>query len=188
MTQEERTQVATAWLTLAQIYGKDVPPQAMTMMINAVSDLPVEKVLRAIDEWSRVSKQPRHPFPAEVRDLAGAGVSLDAEATAAATRIQDAITKFGYMRGTEARVYVGTLGWEVVRRFGGWQRVCEMVGVDYDKSAFLAHAKSIAKSEAEYARAGRHNEAPQLPEPPPRGGGLVKASDIGRLLPSREGK
>lgn len=157
----------------------------MTMMINAVSDLPADKVLYAIDEWSRVSKQPRHPFPAEVRELAGGGVSADAEATAAASRIHQAIVDFGSWRGSEAQLAIGSLGWAVVKRFGGWQRVCEMVGVDYDKSAFLAHAKSIAKSEAEYSRAGRHDEAPQLPEPPPRGGGLQSIGEIMGMLSTK---
>lgn len=181
---DSRSRIAEQWLLVAQMYGKEIRMNVMAIMVDAVIDLPVDQVISALKDWPRVSKQQRHPFPAEVREMAGGGVSIDAEATAAATRIQQAITKFGWPNGKEAQIYIGSLGWTVVQRFGGWARVCEMVGVDYDKAAFLAHAKSIAKSEAEYSRAGRHDEAPRLPPPtgPGRPGLESSNSIVERLL------
>lgn len=179
MNSQERIRIGEIWINTAEVYGKEIKDAGLRIMLDAVSDLPFEAVLSALRDWPRVSKQQRHPFPAEVREMAGGGVSADAEATAAATRVQQAITRFGWPNGKEAQLFIGSLGWTVVQRLGGWLRVCEMVGVDYDKSAFFAHAKSIAKSEAEYSRAGRHDEPPQLPPPAgPGKSGLESAGSI----------
>lgn len=152
---------------------------------DQLKTFPANSVKAAMLRFRGEKGRTRMPMPADIISHFSSDVGPDAEATAAAARIFDAIGRYGWPNGKEAQIYIGSLGWAVVKRMGGWLRVCEMVGVDYDKAAFLAHAKSIAKAEAEYARAGRHNEAPVLPEPPPRGGGLQSFGEIIKLLPEK---
>lgn len=157
---------------------------------DQLSKYPAAVVKTAMNHFRGEKGRVRMPMPADIVSHFAVDVSPDAEATAAAARIFQAIGRFGWPNGKEAQVFIGSLGWSTVQRMGGWTKVCEMVGVDYDKSAFLAHAKSIAKSESEYAKAGRHDEAPQLQARlSSQGMGLISTANIIDLLPMRpEGK
>ncbi|WP_289460478.1 hypothetical protein, partial [Klebsiella pneumoniae] len=56
-------------------------------------------------------------------------------------RIREAISKFGYANQQDAREYIGSLGWKVVERFGGWIYLCENHGLDLNPLTFFAQAR-----------------------------------------------
>ncbi len=62
------------------------------------------------------------------------------------TKICDAVSKFGWTGFTEAQNYIGPRGWEVVRRIGGWQYLCQELGVNISITTFQAQARETLKS------------------------------------------
>lgn len=184
MTDQERKTVGEYWFGLAQMYGKEIPRVAMKIMLDSISDLPSREVLIALEEWSKNSKQNRHPLPGEVRELLKKELSVDSKANEAANRIRLAITRVGWANPKEAREFIGELGWSIVERFGGWVYVCENHGVDLNPLTFHAQARDSAKSILEQESLGVFGKPIQIGHQDEKrlsSGGLEKANLIGLL-------
>lgn len=146
----------------ASYYGKALDPGVLAMYIDDLSDFTPEEVMIAYRKYRKDPKNKFFPLPAQIIEIIQPSISPDAEAQMASARIYEAIGKFGWCNGKEAQIYIGPLGWRVVKRMGGWTQVCETVGVNYERSAFIAHTKNIAKAEREYIKAGHEDARPQL--------------------------
>lgn len=165
MNQQERQIVGENWLGLAQMYGKDLQPMTLKIMLDAVDDLEASSVVNALHEWTRTSKSSRHPLPAEIRTIVKPELSPDAVANEAASRIRAAIAKHGWANPTEAREYIGDLGWKIVERCGGWLYICENHGVELNPLTFHAQARDQAKAIIESAELGRFDRPIGIPAP-----------------------
>lgn len=148
----------------ATYYGKTLSEPVLEMYVEDLDDLPNHAVIAAYRTYRRDPKHKFFPLPAQIREIIEPEVSHDAIANESVARIVESITRFGYMRGTEARVYIGDIGWAVVRRFGGWDQVCRHHGEELSPGQFFAQARSIAMSHLELAKHGRLGEAPMLEE------------------------
>lgn len=104
------------------------------------------------------------PKPADIKAFLNPTVSDDGLAREAAARVIEAISRFGYMRGAEAKEWIGELGWSVVKVYG-WEYICENCGVGLQVGQLTAQIRDLAKSHLEMARAGKLNQAPELPPP-----------------------
>lgn len=186
MTQEERQKVGGQWSLIAAMHGKDLSISMLKMMIDAVDDLPGDEVFAALTNWVKVSKQARHPFPAELREIVRPAVSLDYLAIEAANRIPLAISRFGWCNPAEARAFIGELGWGALGGEARWQYVCENHGLDLKPQVFHAQIREIAKAHAEMARSGTLGSAPALPEPKNKPTGLQPATNILKLVTGRD--
>jgi hypothetical protein len=151
----------------AMYYEKSLSEPLLEMYLGDLSDLPENKVCEAYALYRRNPKNRTFPLPAQIREILQPQVSDDTLAREATARIVESITRFGYMRGSEAKMYIGELGWNVVQRFGGWQYICENHGLSLNPGTFLAQARDIAKSHIEMSRAGSFGEAPSLPSSRP---------------------
>lgn len=150
---------------MAIYYGKtDLSRPVISMYIDDIvaSGLSFSQALDAYSAYRRNSKNTRFPIPSQIIDLVKPQVNDDALAREAAIRIQQAIAKFGYMGGDEAQAFIGEIGWQVVRRFGGWRYICENHGIELNPLTFHAQARDIARTQIEMARAGIMDQAPQL--------------------------
>lgn len=165
MTQDERAKVGEFWLGLAQMYGKELGRAALKIMLDSIDELDAGDVLQVFNEWSRTSKQNRHPLPAEVHSLAKKELSSEAMSNEAANRIRMAIVKFGYNNPADAKEFMGSLAWAVVVRFGGWEYICENHGVLLSPLTFHAQARDSAKSILENAALGQLDKPVQIPAP-----------------------
>lgn len=174
MNREERVRVGETWLGLAQMYGREIPRAALTLMLNAVDDLDADAILVAFETWAKTSKQNRHPLPADLREIVSPVVDDDTLARDAASRIVQAISKFGWCNSQAAKEFIGELGWHVVGRNGGWSYICENFGLGLDPGVFQAQARELAKSQSMLAKAGKLDTPPALPEP---------ASSVVSILP-----
>lgn len=159
----------------ASYYSKTLDAGVLNMYVDDLSEFPEDNVIAAYRTYRRDPKNKTFPLPSQIIEILKPSISPDAEAQMASARIFEAIGKFGWPNGREAQVYIGPLGWRVVKRMGGWTQVCEMVGVSYDRAAFIAHAKSIAKAEREYIRADQDDAKPQLENSP---NNLLRALDF----------
>ncbi len=188
MIQKDRDAIAIKWGVVSAVFGVDLSKAALTMLVNAVSDLNPDAVLRALDEWVKTAKQRRAPMPAEIRELCTPQISPDAQAREAAARIPDAIKRHGYNWPDRAREYIGELGWSVVQRFGGWEHVCQYHGTpEMNAQTFYAQARDLARSHIELAATGTLGQAPALPMPRNNQPGLQRMGDYMGLVPRPEG-
>lgn len=165
MNANERVKVGEYWIGLAQMYGKDIPQMSLRIMLDAVDDIPANEILISLEEWSKNSKQNRHPLPGELRQLLKKELSVDAKANESANKIRQSITKFGWSQPKQAREYMGELAWAVVERFGGWLYICENHGLELNPLTFHAQARDSAKSVLEQGSLGVINQPIGISEP-----------------------
>jgi hypothetical protein len=154
--------------TIALYYGRqDVTRPVVSMYLDDLEDAGItyDQAVVAYAQYRRDPKNTRFPIPSNIMAILKPEISVDSQAQAASARIFQAIRKYGWCNAKEAQEFIGDLGWTTVSRMGGWMKICESVGVDYEIGTFMAQARQIAKSEAEYSKAGRHDEAPALPQP-----------------------
>ncbi len=169
MTQEERNELGQIIGAMAIYFGRqDITRPVVSMFLDDIEQagLSFAEALGGYTRYRQSSKSRRFPIPADIIELCRPQASDESLAKEAAGRILDAITRFGYMRGDEAQIYIGSLGWSVVKSFGGWRNVCENHGVEFNALTFQAQARELAKSHLELNRIGILGSGPQLPEPP----------------------
>ena len=150
----------------ASYYNRTLSKPLLNMYLEDLEDLPPAAILEAYRAWRRNAKNTQFPLPAQIRNMIQPEVDDDSLAKDAASRILEAVVKFGWNNPTEAKAYVGDLAWAVVVRFGGWDYVSRNMGTaNLNIGTFQAQARDIAKTQIVFAKAGRLNEAPSLPEP-----------------------
>lgn len=146
MTKDERNQIAKLITASAFYYHRQITPEVVNMMIDDLEGVPFNQLLWAYNSYRKNPKNRTFPIPAQIREMICPEVTPDDQAREIASRITSAISKFGYSRGAEAREYIGQIGWEIVKRNGGWQPLCEGHGIHFDKAQFSAQSRDLAKS------------------------------------------
>lgn len=133
MTHEERIDLAKAIRTAATIYGTEIAPERLSAVLDAweATGLPPSALTRCYRAIWKDFRQSRMPSIAEIIDFYFPDEkSVDKREIGAmiAAKIGDAVRKFGYPNGAEAKTFIGDDGWCAVQAFGGWQWVCENYG------------------------------------------------------------
>ncbi len=205
MTPTDRQEIAAYWLVLAQMHGKEIATPVMTMMLDAVSDLPPPKVLAALRDWLKTSKHPRHPYPAEIRELVSPPVDSKFFANDVARKIDKALGAHGYTwengawfgqsKAWETKVngrteYVlsfkdaviaelGEIAWHAICARGGWQNLISSQK-EMDEGQFIAQLRDQIQASYALQKQGVDVTQIQLPPPPePRGsGGLQRYGEL----------
>lgn len=187
MTPQETARLAATFAMYAAYYRLKLDDEVLRMYAEDLSDLELAPVLEALNAYRKNPKNRAMPLPAMVRDMLEPQLDDDTLAREAASRVLAAIPKFGYIGGTQAREYIGELGWSVVERYGGWQRVCESVGVELDIGVFQAQVRDSAKAQAMLSRAGRLDMPIGLPGSTVerRTQGLTSAGDVLKLIEAK---
>lgn len=123
----------------------------------------LENASRAIEQLI-FSRRDREPFPSvrSIVELIMPSTNDEFEAIEAAARIIQSVSKFGYSGASEARKFMGELGWRIVERFGGWMTVCETMNSD-NIGILHAQFRQLAKSQIHRAKVGMDNIAPVIP-------------------------
>lgn len=146
-------------------YDAPVNEVKVKMFAAELVDLDLQSISVAFATFRQEKGRRMMPMPADIRDrVKPLAVSDDALAIEAVARIVQGLSKFGGYRGEEAKTFVGELGWEVVKRQGGWTELCSSVGVDNPIGVFQSQAVKIAKAVLEQSRAGTLGDAPELPQ------------------------
>lgn len=103
------------------------------------------------------------PAPATIKRLCQ-GTSRDDKQIGeeVATRIESAVSKYGYTNPNSARDFIGDLGWEVVLQCGGWIQVCNINSYDELPSLRKKWRDCGATVSANYYERGE-NVPPRLP-------------------------
>lgn len=111
---------------------------------SAVEPFGYERAVAALKILIMECKSWQMPTPQSIIDKINKRPSRVSEANEISGRIMQAIPDFGYTRGSEAREFIGELGWMVVKRFGGWSSLCCDMGLTLNPSTARAQMRDIA--------------------------------------------
>lgn len=175
-------------ITVADYYGRQLSPETVTMMAGDLSDLPLEAIKSAYDHYRRDDKVFRFPLPAQIRAIVTPIADPDSQAQEAAGRVIQAIGKYGWPHPTQARAYIGELGWRAVERFGGWLFLCENVGVEINQTTIYAQIRDLTRATVKLGNAGIHDQPIGLPGQTSKDGTneLTSALDVIKAIPGLE--
>lgn len=169
LSQQERDQLALQLFEMALFYGKsDLTRESVTATINLYESFfrrTLTEYLDAIRSYMADQKNIQFPAPARLRPYLDKELDDDSKAVEVASRVVAAVSRFGYTWPSEAKNYIGDLGWEAVQRFGGWTFVCENLGVGISQTTFQAQIRDSAKAIIKTAKMGAFDQAIGLPAP-----------------------
>jgi len=176
----------------AAMYNSQLSELTLRMWSQEYQNIPPEKLREAYRSIRKGRRQ--IPLPADVFDALKPEAAPEAQAIESVNRILLAINRFGYPNPTEAKEFIGELGWLVVKDYGGWDSLCANMGVEYSEQTFRAQARESIKSKMNLAKAGVLNQPIGLPgssdpEKLETRKGLLSLADLPQLreIPKKDG-
>lgn len=166
MTEEDKLKTLKK-LVVQNLTFYDAPINEVKVQMFAaeLKDLDLGAVISVFASFRQEKGRRLMPMPSDIRDrIKPLSLSDDTLAIEAVARIVQSLSRFGGYRSEDAKAFIGELGWEVVKRQGGWTELCTNVGVDSPIGVFQAQAIKIAKAVLEQSRAGTLGAPPELPQ------------------------
>jgi hypothetical protein len=160
-------------MDLADFYGYSPTERQVELYGEVLSRFPYDIVRDCMKSYMTNPKNHHFPIPphkiiterypelAPPEPIKAPGA--EEEAKIVAGNILTAISRFGSYQSSKAREFLGEVGWEVVKRQGGWLAVCEMVD-NKNQGMVQAQWRELALSVIKMSSVGRLQEAPSLPE------------------------
>lgn len=159
----QREQISEIIFALGEYYDKNLTQNQIAMYVEDLIDLDATQLVEAIKRYRLDPKNDRFPLPVKLKAMIGQAVSPDDAARDASSRIIAAVAKYGWNNPDRARDYVGELGWEIVKRQGGWMNLCE--SLTYDNQGMLqAQWRELAVS-VQRSGTRTRDTGPSLPSP-----------------------
>lgn len=122
----DKEEFAKMLLVLATLANISLRPEIIDLYFSELRDLELKSVIGEMRKFARsVSPKTGLPTIDAIRERLQPKLSDEDLATELSFKIIESITKFGYCNGDQAQKYLGPLGWEAVRRLGGWSHFCE---------------------------------------------------------------
>lgn len=162
MNGDQKAAVIEKLAVLAEMYGRTFSPNAIVHMSDAIDDLDFTSVMQTLNAWARTEKT--FPHPADIREKIKPEINPEDDAQDVANLIIGAIGKYGYTNPESARMAMGELGWETVRRMGGWKSLCETVTLQ-NAATYRAQIRDYAGTVRRKAMRGELDERTALPRP-----------------------
>lgn len=159
MSTKKLSELKTMWLGLSLYYRQQLNKDQVRMYAEDLQDLELSDVGRAIQSLRQDPTQKFLPMPSQVREKIIGNANEDAQDSA--SRILEAIARFGYTNISDAQNYIGELGWAVVVREGGWQSICERTKSD-DIPILKAQWREMAKVFRAKSNRGNFLNPPKL--------------------------
>ena len=148
----------------AALYDAQMNEMKLALYAQLLKDVPIRECARAFHHFANEKGRRFLPMPADILDFLDPKRDPKIEAREAASRVIEAISKFGYPSPEKAKAYIGELGWRLVERFGGWQTLCEQTGVDMNVNTLLAQMRDVGEAMSTRYEKGYGDEAPSLTE------------------------
>lgn len=136
--------IKEAIILTAAFYNYNLKPEVLLMHVEDLSEHKEQDVLIAYNKYRKDPKNKSMPLPAQIVDIISPTVTDESKARDLAAKISESIVRFGYSNAEAAKNYVGSLGWELVRRSGGWSYLCSEHGLTINPSSFDAQIRNRA--------------------------------------------
>lgn len=146
MTSEELKQIKLHWIKLSVYYQTRLPDEVLSLYAEDVADLPFQRVMLAMVAYRKNPKNTRCPLPGAIRALALPEEDSESQAQALASKIIEAVARFGWVHKEDAQEYLGETAWDLVQRFGGWSHLCANLGVTINQTTFFAQVRDVART------------------------------------------
>lgn len=157
---------------LAMIYGKQLTPQALVMMVDALEDLPAVAVIEVMRGW--VKKQKHFPMPSDIREALMPTTDSADEGRDIASMVIKAVSRFGSYQAEQAKNAIGEIGWECVQRMGGWKTFCAELTED-NKGILNAQIRDLAMTLKKKALNGTLHKPQNFPT-------AIEAGEVQKLI------
>lgn len=151
----------------ALFYGQELNRVQIQQWPHELMDLGPEKVAKGIAILRREPSRFRMPMPAEIRAKVSGPVADESVAEDVANRVWAAIARRGLYWSHDknwpqcAIEELGTVAWEVIQRWGGWQSLVLESG-EAESGTMRAQLRKSAASVIQQSRAGTLHTPPQL--------------------------
>lgn len=154
MTSEQITELTIHLSNLSAYYRLAINDAVLKMYADDLSDMDYTEVMNALNKYRKNPKNRFMPLPAMIRELINPEIDDDTIAISTASKVLQAVSKYGWSNASEAKYFIGELGWAGVARFGGWTYVCENLGDGIQLGTFNAQLREVLKSEIKVFRSG----------------------------------
>lgn len=161
MNSEQKNKIAKLYFEIGELHGRTLSKDTLITLTNSFSDLPFDAVFKEMGNW--FLNGTHFPLPAHIRAKLSPTITDKDEAIDAVNRIIAAVSLYGYPNLEQAKNYIGELGWEVVKRFGGWTRLCETLDSE-NEGMIRAQMRELAQVVFKKSLVGDLNTAPALPQ------------------------
>lgn len=180
--------IAKMLIDMAKYYDQQLEERQLEMYVDVLSQFPINDVIQAGREYLRDHRNTRFPMPPHkimAKHLPSEPESKDV-GREVALRIREAVSKFGWPNPNPARDHIGHLGWGVVEAMGGWQQLCEKLGVEIQESTFLAQCRDAVESRHRLGSTFTPEQLRRLGEQSRESRGELQKFSLGVLLPPKK--
>jgi len=146
----------------SEVFSRTLSDAAKGVYLQELSKYPIETICEGIRRCRIEMKS--MPTISDILEKSGCSPeNEDQKAMQVVGLIWEARRKFSIYRYEEAKAYVGELGWQAVRWFGGWNHFCENTKNDQDNTA-RAQMRELVKAASSAAKQGTLGQPIPLPE------------------------
>jgi len=180
-TSDQRKHFSKFLAITAKLYDKTLDFDVCQMIVDDLVDLDYDSCMDALLRFRKDQKNKTWPRAADIRNLVSPTLDSDTKGKLAASRVIESVSKFGYTNPEEAKNYIGELGWKAVQRFGGWQYICENLGLSIQISTFQAQIRDVAIATDKAGHIGMQDTPIGITAPketPQLSGGLQKVDPM----------
>lgn len=136
------------WVYVYEYHRSDINTAQASAYIKDTESYNLNQLNFAWSQWRRENTRP--PMPSDLIKILEPAANKDLIAREIAARIVGAVTKFGWPNGQNAKEFIGSDGWVVVNKMGGWSYICGAMGSTLDPNQFQAQAREIIKGQLEF--------------------------------------
>lgn len=143
----------TTIITVAEYYGRQLSENVLRMYAQDLADLDPNEVVKAYERFRKNPANRTFPLPSQIRELVNPHefVAIESQARETAARIVGAIKMFGHSNAKSAEKYIGAVGWDAIRRRGGWADLCQNLGENLSETTFQAQMRDLIESNLRYS-------------------------------------
>jgi hypothetical protein len=109
---------------LAIYYRETLSPIQLAMYAEDLSALTPEQLIKAVKAYRQNPTNKFFPIPAALIAIIHPAETEIDDGRDIASRVIAAVSKFGSYQALNAKEYIGEIGWECVKRMGGWVTLC----------------------------------------------------------------
>ena len=125
MSVEHRILLTEILVAFGEYFDKRLTPNQIAMYVEDLTTLSADELRAACQLYRQDIRNDRFPLPAKLIALARPTPTDEDTGRETAAAIIEAVFRYGWNNPENAREAMGSLGWSIVTRMGGWQNFCQ---------------------------------------------------------------